>query len=633
MATRHSRTLPERPNLDQLKRQAKELADWIRAGDADAIALADAHFRGAKPATFALHEAQLVLARAYGFDSWPKLKAYVDGVTVRRFCDAVITGDLDTVREMLAVRPELTGLDLSETDERQALHFAVLGRHPAMVRLLMQHGADPRKGIHPNRDATSALTMAFERGYDEIVGIIREDEARRQSHEAPSTQATAVWRSFVMGAVERGLQLLEAQPALINQPGPEGRTFLYWAAGTLHPEVVDWLLAHGATTSDRDLAFAMSGKAWHRRDTPERLAAVAASLRRAGAGLTPLSAVALGEVAWVRERHAAGELPPEGLIMVAVRHGRRKMLEVLLSLGLDPNDPVRIAEYEPAVYSTGAPLQHCAGTGKYELAELLLAHGADPNTGEYAAGSAVSSAYRARDARMLDLLERHGGMVTVETAAHHRDVARVRGFLAAEAEGRLPAGAVSPGRMVAEDLLSGDAGEPEIIAMALARIDWASSDPRWYSALRVPLTFWNHVPWIVSPKWPFPRETYLQCFRLILERCHANVSGSFGRTILHDVMAMGRREVGQVWVTDEEVGAFAEVLVRAGARLDARDDLLKSTPLGWACRWGRMAAARVLLAHGADPVEADAEPWSTPRAWTAKTGNAELLALLDAARV
>jgi len=39
-----------------------------------------ARYRG-KPTTFALHDAQLVLARVHGFDSWPKLKAFVNGDT------------------------------------------------------------------------------------------------------------------------------------------------------------------------------------------------------------------------------------------------------------------------------------------------------------------------------------------------------------------------------------------------------------------------------------------------------------------------------------------------------------------------------------------------------------------------
>jgi hypothetical protein len=41
-------------------------------------------------------------------------------------------------------------------------------------------------------------------------------------------------------------------------------------------------------------------------------------------------------------------------------------------------------------------------------------------------------------------------------------------------------------------------------------------------------------------------------------------------------------------MTPEEQVAFAATLVDAGARVDVRDDVLKSTPLGWACRWGRV---------------------------------------------
>jgi hypothetical protein len=41
---------------------------------------------------------------------------------------------------------------------------------------------------------------------------------------------------------------------------------------------------------------------------------------------------------------------------------------------------------------------------------------------------------------------------------------------------------------------------------------------------------------------------------------------------------------------------------------------------------------KLLLSRGADPVEADAEPWATPRAWAEKRGYPEIVELLDAAR-
>ena len=70
------------------------------------------------------------------------------------------------------------------------------------------------------------------------------------------------------------------------------------------------------------------------------------------------------------------------------------------------------------------------------------------------------------------------------------------------------------------------------------------------------------------------------------------------------------------------------MLIDHGARLDLRDDLLKSTPLAWACRWGRAKLVQVLLERGAPAEEPDAEPWATPRAWAEKMGQKEVLALL-----
>ena len=69
------------------------------------------------------------------------------------------------------------------------------------------------------------------------------------------------------------------------------------------------------------------------------------------------------------------------------------------------------------------------------------------------------------------------------------------------------------------------------------------------------------------------------------------------------------------------------MLLDPGARLDLRDDLLKSTPLGWACRWGTTGVVEELLLPGsAGAMKPDAEPWATPKAWARKMGQDAILA-------
>jgi hypothetical protein len=78
------RSLPRRPSLEHLRNEARALQRRVRAGDPAALA----HAREFSPALcrtvdgFGLSDAQLTLARSYGHASWPKLKTYVEAVTI-----------------------------------------------------------------------------------------------------------------------------------------------------------------------------------------------------------------------------------------------------------------------------------------------------------------------------------------------------------------------------------------------------------------------------------------------------------------------------------------------------------------------------------------------------------------------
>ncbi|HEY6390643.1 MAG TPA: ankyrin repeat domain-containing protein [Bryobacteraceae bacterium] len=623
-----TRSLREHPDIDQLKRQAKELLEAFREGAAAAVAEVNAHFSAADRAKFALHDAQLVLARAYGFDSWPKLKAYVDGATVKRLEDTVHAGDIERVRAMLTARPELVA--------SAALHNAVLARSPEMVRVLMQHGANARTGIYPHRDATSPLTIAIERGYDDIVAIIDEEEQHRREARSGTNAAPAphdLFQAIASGDDERAIAAMEANPALIQTCTQEGWTPLHVAAQKLNHRLVAWLLDRGADPTRQangewtalDAAAHGSGE-----ESAEQFASVAALLRKRSPVLTARAAAALGEADWLRAKHAEGTLTNPiddsgGLLTIAARHNRPEILALFLDFGFDPNERTRFDHVggDDVAFTSGMPLWRCAGSGKYEMAEMLLKRGADPNADVYASGTPMFQAYSQADWKMVELFTRYGGLPEASTAGLYRQTELARKMLAGEVKYRLEGDGQ---QTLAERLLWGAAcgGDPEIVRMALEQIEWPRDDARWFGMLEQPLRIWSHGS--IGAAWD--RGTYLTCFRLVLERCDPNLrgraqdGGRFGLTILHSVAG------SRPHVTPDQRVAFAAMLLDAGARLDIRDNLLKSTPLGWACRWGRIELVKLLLQRGADPVEADAEPWATPKAWAEKMGHADVLAML-----
>src|SRR5262245_3919389 len=159
-----TRTLPLKPSLFQLRKQAKELLNSYRAGNDTAVAEVERFERSPDLAKFALADAQRVLARAYGFSSWAKLKQHVDGVNLAALLAAAEAGDVVAVRRLVAARPDLVNPHLAEVRD-SALHRAVMRRNNELTRVLMQLGANARMGIWTHRDATTAYAIAVDREY------------------------------------------------------------------------------------------------------------------------------------------------------------------------------------------------------------------------------------------------------------------------------------------------------------------------------------------------------------------------------------------------------------------------------------------------------------------------------------
>jgi ankyrin repeat protein len=621
------RRLPAQPNLEQLRKQAKDLLEQFRAGDPAAVAEVR-RFGEPDAASFALADAQRVLARAYGSESWPKLKAFVDGASVARLAEAVNAGDVDRVRALIHARPELVGKEMAADNEHRALHFAVLRRDVAMVRLLMEAGADARVGIYPHRDATSAVTIARDRGYCDIVAVIEEGEQRRRQATSCPNAAVSPLQDQIGAAIRKGdtaeaTRMLRADESLIHACDRHGGTPLHVAAEAGNQEMVAWLLNKRANPRKTDLSRLTpldraALAADPRNHAAEQFPAIAKPLLERGAPVTIHAAVALADAPRIRQLLTADpgvlrQIPwrSGGLVALAVNHGHIEIVRLLLDLGADVDERTVVEELEEAIPSWGMPLWYAAMAGRHDIAELLLNRGADPNANVYASGWPLRNAWQNRDDAMIRLLLDRGARPQPYMIGESNDAAEARRMLDAD-----------PSEALAKELAESAAGSgaAAVLELALPLLNWPKDDRRWNWILIQPIRGMEADS--------TDREAFFTCMEILLRHgIDANVCRRFGQTALHFTAARGGTE-RRPNLTGAERARFAAMLLDHGARLDLRDDLLQSTVLGWACRWGRMELVELLIARGAPVDEPRTAAWATPIAWATKMGHTAIAALL-----
>jgi ankyrin repeat protein len=164
-----SQALPARPNLDWLRKTAKQELHELRKTNPSAK----------------LASAQLALAREYGFRSWRALKAEVDrqqalassgDQTVAALLRAVGTGQIDTVRAMLAATPELVnavGPHPFWGGRPQPLHVSIDTKRRDVFDLLIAAGADVN-GSNEHNEHWSPLMLTVHRGQPEMRRVLLE---------------------------------------------------------------------------------------------------------------------------------------------------------------------------------------------------------------------------------------------------------------------------------------------------------------------------------------------------------------------------------------------------------------------------------------------------------------------------
>ncbi|HMF15264.1 MAG TPA: ankyrin repeat domain-containing protein [Gemmataceae bacterium] len=287
------RQLPARPHLDQLKNQAKDLLKGHKSGDPEAIhrireshpRFAEAPVQGIATARFTLSGAQLVIAREYGFSSWPKLKAHVDSLALEtadpigQLRTALSSDDVERVRQLFTRFPELRAMINEPVGpfDSPAISNA---RSREMIDVLLAAGAD-----------INAKSRWWAGGF----GILHGAKPANLVAFAIQRGATVdVHAAAHLGMLDRLRELIEADPVLVHARGGDGQTPLHFAKTI---EIAEYLLEHGADIDACDVDHESTPAQYmldHRGD-------VARYLVERGCKTDLLLAAAVGDLECVRQ--------------------------------------------------------------------------------------------------------------------------------------------------------------------------------------------------------------------------------------------------------------------------------------------------------------------------------------------
>ncbi len=292
-----SRELPVKANLEHLKEQAKDLLRKIRQGDAVAIERVRSHVSFSAPASVKLVDAQHVIAREYGFASWPKLKEHVESLALDpagMLSAAVCSSDADKTARVLENYPELKA-QINEPmanyggSGMQALLAAVQRSDRKTIDVLLRGGADIK---------------ARSRWWAGGIGVLDECAPEMAAFLMERGAVLDAHASARLGMLEKLQQLVMADGGVVGARGANGQTPLHFASTV---EIAQYLLDHGADIDSGDLQHE-STPAQHMlrviqaRHYPRDRQDVARHLVARGCRTDVLMASALGDLQLVR-RH------------------------------------------------------------------------------------------------------------------------------------------------------------------------------------------------------------------------------------------------------------------------------------------------------------------------------------------
>ncbi len=440
-----SQSLPERPNLEHLKAQAKDLLAAYRADDPDAVA----RFRPFFPASFSvgLSEAQLVLARDYGFESWAKLKTQVSlsadasPITERadRFAGAAMQGQKEAILALLSAEPGITKATLAaacaagDTDAMQtflAADPALLNhkvglkrwepllyvcysclledaayrlRLVATARLLLEQGADPNAHwLNPDWDDCPEFCLYGATGVNDCPELAEmllaagadpnDGESLYHSTELPTPDCMKILLRYGADVTAKN----NAVAHLLDREAPDWLPLMLGTARD--PAQIPPVFPHALRRGRSAEVFRLLIESGMPLDTPGE------------SGLTPYqSATRLGRFDVTEMLATTGAdttLTPADTILGRLARGEKVPPEDITP------EVIRIIDQEPA-----AELVRQAERGNYAVLEALLAAGANPNVRDSQTTPLHLPASNG-NIQIVSLLLRYGADPTLEDTVH-----------------------------------------------------------------------------------------------------------------------------------------------------------------------------------------------------------------------
>ena len=495
-------------------------------------------------------------------------------------------------------------LEISDAHNTRALHHAAGNNALRAARFLIERGAevDPRETSYNARP----IGWAAHGDHTEMLDFL-------------SQYSRSIWTLTFRGYVDRVRQILRDNPELVKETDEEGNTPLWWLPDDEAKaiELVQLMLAAGADPTWKN-----------------RAGRIAADWARTRGMLEVASRIAVDGTPQAPETEAEDNMSP-----------------VIRAVVIPPPDPTgapvemragfTMRLYDNAVVSTADvwSMLIAARDGDLDKVKALLSSSPRLIRAEYNYMPPIHLAVREGRLDIVRFLAERGGvnpkyrtypynepLETVASDRGHEAIVEVLRAHAADLDPDQPVEEVQHieyetdferrrfQRLVAANALSEAEAllekRPELATDPFAF--WAEgimagpANRRDREMLELLLRYGARVPDVT--KWG--REYYFKHYDIgafLLDHgmsphhmnCHRT-------TLLH-----GMAQIGDV--------ARATLLLDHGADINAVDDEFRSTPLGFAARWGRRGMVRLLLDRGADRDAAGAE-WATPLAWARKKG-------------